>query len=55
MGSINVRSEHISKAAFGNRLPANRYDLAFVQGKMKTTSRIDPVEFIEKRKAEKSG
>jgi len=28
---------------------------AIVQGKMKTTSRIDPVEFIEKRKAEKSG
>jgi len=28
---------------------------AIVQGKMKTTSKIDPVEFIEKRKAEKSG
>ncbi len=28
---------------------------AIVQGKMKTTSKIDPVEFTEKRKAEKSG
>ena len=28
---------------------------AIVQGKMKTTSKIDPVEFTEIRKAEKSG
>jgi len=28
---------------------------AIVQGKMKTTNKIDPVEFIEKRKTEKSG
>ena len=28
---------------------------AIVQGKMKTTSKIDPIEFIENRKAEKSG
>jgi len=28
---------------------------AIVQGKMKKTSKIDPVEFVEKRKAEKSG
>jgi cytoskeletal protein CcmA (bactofilin family) len=28
---------------------------AIVQGKMKTTSKADPVEFVEKRKAEKSG
>lgn len=28
---------------------------AIVQGRMKTTNKIDPVEFIEKRKTEKSG
>jgi len=28
---------------------------AIVQGKMKTTSKIDPVEFVENRKAEEAG